>query len=273
MKEFIDIIKEDKEVNKFASNLTPDEFEMNICLLLEQVKANKICNNCQGKKECLSDVYNMQSYLIKNTSIISREYYDCEFKNNLTNNGLDILYFPEQMKLEQLIVNENRKDIFNAIQEYKQSDGIKGIYLYGPFGTGKTYILLNLAQYLATKKNKKVIFAYYPELVREAKSSIANGGLENLIVKLKNVDVLMLDDFGGELNSSFIRDEFLGPILQYRMMAGLPVFMSSNYDIKSLTAHLSETKDESNMIKASRIMERITFMMKIIKLNDINYRK
>ena len=83
----------------------------------------------------------------------------------------------------------------------------------------------------------------------------------------------MLDDFGAELNSSFIRDEFLGPILQYRMMAGLPVFMTSNYDIKSLTAHLSETKDETNVIKASRIIERIAYMMKIVKLNDENHRK
>ena len=126
---------------------------------------------------------------------------------------------------------------------------------------------------LGLKKNKKVIFAYYPELVREAKSSIANNKLESLIVKLKNTDVLFLDDFGGELNSSFIRDEFLGPILQYRMMAGLPVFMSSNYDIKSLTAHLAETKDDTNIIKASRIMERITYMMKVVKLEDNNYRR
>ena len=94
MKEFIEIIKKDKEVNKFASELTADELEMNICLLLEQVKANKICDNCKGKKECLSDVVNMQSYLAKNTSIITREYMDCSYKNNSISNGLDILYFP-----------------------------------------------------------------------------------------------------------------------------------------------------------------------------------
>lgn len=272
MQEFMSIINEDKEVKKFIKNLSSEEIEMNICLFLEQVKANKICKACQGKKECLSDVYQMQSYLIKNTSFVTREYVQCQYVNNIISNGLDVLYFPEQMKIENLIVNDNRKEIFNAIQQYKQSDGTKGIYLYGPFGTGKTYILLNLANYLATKKNKKVIFAYYPELVRVVKSSIATGGLEEIITKLKNVDALFLDDFGGELNSSFIRDEFLGPILQYRMMSGLPVFMTSNYDIKSLSMHLSETKDEHNVLKAQRIIERITYMMKQIKLIDKNYR-
>ena len=273
MQEFLEIIKKDKEVNKFASTLSNEELEMNICLLLEQVKANNICNNCKGKKQCLSDVENMQSYLIKNTSLITREYYDCSYKENTINNGLELLFFPEQMKLDEVYVNNNRIEVFNAIQEYKNSDGTKGIYIYGSFGSGKTFILLNLANYLLTKKNKKVIFVYYPELVRHVKSSIANNTLESLIVKLKNTDVLMLDDFGAELNSSFIRDEFLGPILQYRMMAGLPVFMTSNYDIKSLTAHLSETKDETNVIKASRIIERIAYMMKIVKLNDENHRK
>ena len=273
MEKYIDIIKKDKEVNKFISNLTNDEIEMNICLLLEQVKANEICNNCKGKKQCLSDVLNMQSYLIKNTSIVTREYCDCSYKTNLSSNGLDIMYFPDNMNFADIYANDRRAGIFNAIQEYKQSDGTKGIYLYGPFGSGKTFLLLNLANYLSTKKNKKVIFAYYPELVREVKSSIGNGTLENLIVKLKNVDVLMLDDFGAEANSSFIRDEFLGPILQYRMTAGLPVFMTSNYDIKLLKAHLSETKEESNLIKASRIIERIAYMMKVVKLDDINYRR
>ena len=125
---------------------------------------------------------------------------------------------------------------------------------------------------MALQKGKKVIFAYYPELVREVKSSIANNTLEQLIIKLKNIDALFLDDFGAELNSSFIRDEFLGPILQYRMTAGLPVFMTSNYDVQTLKKHLSETKEETNVIKAERILERIVYMMQVIKLEDQNYR-
>ena len=271
MEQYIKTIKEDKEVNSFASKLSNEELEMNICLLLEQVKANKICDNCKGKKECLSDVFEMQSYLIKDTSVVSREYFSCSYKEKQINDGLEFLYFPTQTTFEELYPTDKRTEIYNAIQEYKKSDGSKGIYLYGPFGTGKTYILSSLAKYLA-KKGKKIIFAYYPELVREVKSSIANNTLDKIIVKLKNIDVLMLDDIGGELNSSFIRDEFLGPILQYRMTAGLPVFMTSNYDVQTLKKHLSETKEETNVIKAERILERIVYMMQVVKLEDQNYR-
>lgn len=272
MEDFINEIKKDKEVSKFASTLTNEEIEMNLCMLLSQVRANRICNNCKGKKECMSDVYGMQSYLVKDTSLVSREYCDCNYLKPKAEDGLDILYFPEQMELGEVYGNINRKDILTTIQDYKKSDGTKGIYLYGPFGTGKTFIMLNFAKYLA-EKGKKVIFAYYPELVRKVKSAIADNSLEKIIVKLKNMDVLMLDDIGGELNSSFIRDEFLGPILQYRMMAALPVFMTSNYNINDLRSHLASTKDENNPVKAARIIERIEYMMKPVALNDENYRR
>lgn len=272
MEDFLIQIKKDKEVNEFISKLSKDEIEMNICLFLEQVKANKICNNCQGKKECLSDVPNMQSYLIKDTSVISREYYPCSYKNIIDEDLLEILYTPNDIELGDIDVTTERTEIIKSIQDYKASDGIKGIYLYGSFGTGKTFLMLNLAKYLV-KKGKKVIFAYYPELVRKAKSSIGDNTLEKLIVKLKNADVLMLDDIGGELNTSFIRDEFLGPILQYRMMANLPVFMTSNYGINDLKKHFEDSKDSNDPVKASRIMERITYLMKPVELTGKDYRR
>ena len=43
MEQYINIIKKDKEVNEFASKLSKDEVEMNICLLLEQVKLVNVC--------------------------------------------------------------------------------------------------------------------------------------------------------------------------------------------------------------------------------------
>ncbi len=272
MEEYITKIKADKEINKFINKLTPDEIEMNICLFLEQVNANKVCEKCKGQKECSSDVYHMQSRLIKNTSVVAREYYPCSYISEIESEDLEILYFPEKIDLESMDVSPERIEIINAIQEYKNSNGEKGIYLYGEFGTGKTYIMMSLAKYLA-KKGKKVIFAYYPELVRKAKSSISDGSLEKLIVKLKNIDILFLDDIGGELNSAFIRDEFLGPILQYRMTANLPVFMTSNYGVSELKEHFKETKDESDPIKAARIIERIDFLMKPILLKGKNYRR
>ncbi len=271
----MDLIKKalkDEEVLTFSKKLTTEEIEDNICLLYEQTKANDICRKCLGEKKCQSDIENMQSYLVKENKIISRCYYSCQYKNASIDESIDVLFFPQNFNIGEVYINEKRSEAFKAILNYNNSSGEKGIYLYGPFGNGKTFLLMNLAKQLA-KKGKKIIFAYYPELVRKAKSAIGDGTLEKLIVRLKNIDILMLDDVGGEMNSAFIRDEFLGPILQYRMLASLPIFMTSNYDLNTLKDHLSGTKDESNLLKAARLIERMAYMMNIVELKDQNYRK
>jgi primosomal protein DnaI len=123
-----------------------------------------------------------------------------------------------------------------------------------------------------TKKQVKVIIVYYPDLVRTIKSYITTSNFEPLINRLKYIDVLMLDDVGAENNSGFIRDEVLGPILQFRRDANLPVCMSSNYDFDLLQKHFSETKEEINQTKSGRIIERIKSLMTPIKLDEKNHR-
>ena len=55
---------------------------------------------------------------------------------------------------------------------------------------------------------------FYPDLVRKVKSLIQDNKLEQGITELKNVDVLMLDDFGAENSTAFIRDE-IDPFISY----------------------------------------------------------
>jgi len=89
------------------------------------------------------------------------------------------------------------------------------------------------------KKGKDVLFLFYPDLVRQLKSMLTTGNLELAIEELKTVDVLMLDDFGAEAQSGFVRDEILSTILQERMNNSLPVFMTTNLDDDCLIEHLS----------------------------------
>ena len=41
---------------------------------------------------------------------------------------------------------------------------------------------------------------------------------DDLTNQLKEAEILILDDLGGEMSSAFIRDEVLSPILQERML-------------------------------------------------------
>ena len=110
--------------------------------------------------------------------------------------------------------------------------------------------------------------AYYPDLVRLFKSAIPKGTTEDMIARLKEVEVLILDDFGGETPNSYIRDEILGPILQERMEYKRLTFMSSNLNLDQLRSHLAESAKDFDVVRASRIFERIHVLMEIVELED-----
>ena len=162
-----------------------------------------------------------------------------------------------------------RKDLYHKmisfINALKIEDNAQGIYLYGPYQAGKTYALAALANQCSAI-GKSVIITYYPDLVRELKSSIKTGTLESRISALKNVDILMLDDIGGESQSPWVRDEILGPILQHRLLDHKPTFFTSNLHLNDLAKTLADSKEQSEQIKAYRIIERIKALTEPFKL-------
>lgn len=267
-------VLQDKSINNFLKKHKVDEasFERNLSFLYQQQQTNEICSACQGKKPCQMEVNLMTSVLDFYRGNINLKLVKCPYISPINEDLVDLMFFPDNFQSGELFEIKERTEIYSAIKAfYNNPIDSKGIYLHGKFGTGKTFILLTLAKEL-TKKNIKTIYCYYPDLVRHIKNSLGNNTLEPLVNQLKTIDVLMLDDVGGENNTAFIRDEVLGPILQYRMLGKMPTFMTSNMNIEMLRTHLRETKDDSDYLKSDRIIERITYMMKVIELKGANLR-
>jgi primosomal protein DnaI len=148
----------------------------------------------------------------------------------------------------------------------------KGLYLYGKFGVGKSYLLGAIANELAKKQIPSMI-VYVPELLREMKSAIGDSTLNEKLEALKKEPILMLDDIGAEAVSSWTRDEVLGPILQFRMLEKLPTFFTSNFDFQGLEHHLTYSqRGEEEKMKARRIMERIRSLSDPVLVDGPNRR-
>ncbi|HCZ23308.1 MAG TPA: hypothetical protein DHV05_00370 [Acholeplasmataceae bacterium] len=81
----------------------------------------------------------------------------------------------------------------------------------------------------------------------------------------------MMDDLGGENMTPWFRDEVLVPIVQYRLSAKLPVFMTSNYEFVGLVDVMTVNKDETNRVKAARLIQRIKDLMTYVKLSSDQY--
>ncbi|WP_321388120.1 primosomal protein DnaI [uncultured Enterococcus sp.] len=143
----------------------------------------------------------------------------------------------------------------------------KGLYLQGTFGVGKSYLLGAVANELA-KDGVLTTIIHFPTFTVEMKQAIAKDLVGQKLDAVKKAPVLMIDDIGAESMTSWIRDDVLSVILQYRMQEQLVTFFSSNLDMRALEEHLTiSQRGEQEPLKAKRIMERIRYLAKEITLS------
>ncbi|EOH99706.1 primosomal protein DnaI [Enterococcus haemoperoxidus ATCC BAA-382] len=143
----------------------------------------------------------------------------------------------------------------------------KGLYLQGTFGVGKSFLLGAIANSLAERGFVTTI-VHFPTFTVEMKQAIGKDMVGPKLDAVKKSPVLMIDDLGAESMTSWIRDDVLSVILQYRMQEQLVTFFSSNLNLKDLEKHLSVTqRGEQEPLKARRIMERIRYLAQEITMS------
>ena len=166
------------------------------------------------------------------------------------------------------------RELLNFIEAYKTDSTTyhKGLYLAGPFGVGKTYMMGALANELS-ENGIETTLVNVPTYSAEIKQAIATNTVEAKLVSIKNTPILVLDDIGAEMNSAWFRDEVLMVILQHRMLQELPTFFTSNFTIDQLEAHFAHSnKGDQELLKAKRLVERIRFLAKEYFVDGQNHR-
>lgn len=269
----------------YVSNLPIDEDTlMKYTSVLEECfKEHQNCKTCRSLTSCKNKI---KGYLFtpeKKERGIDFSYVCCKKKEKeyLENRYLEnVQYYDIPKEIRRASFKELYKDdttrvpvmkyIQDFVQNYGKKEKLKGLYLNGSFGSGKTYIIAALFNSLA-KKNVKCACLYYPEFLRDLKASFKTD-YEEKFRYIKKVPLLLLDDIGAENVSNFNRDEVLAPILQYRMDENLPTFFTSNLTLDELEKHLSITTNGVDQVKAKRIIERIRQLTTSIELVSKNRR-
>lgn len=285
-------ILQDSGVQQFleahAQDMNREIVEQGMGKLYEYVTASHRCKKCPSLGGCVNILKGFEPTLILNRGTIDIDYVKCPSKVadeevKSVSNMIDSMYMPKDVmdaRLQSIDIyyDDSRvgavraaKDLLNEIDETGELPS-KGIYFYGPFGVGKSYILGAIANELATRRIRTVI-VFVPEFLREMKQSIQDSTLHEKIDFVKNAQVLMLDDIGAETMSAWTRDEVLGTILQYRMAEKLPTFFTSNFTYNELEHHLTYSqRGEKEAVKAARLMERIRSTSRPIRLAGQNRR-
>lgn len=272
-------------INKNAAVLTDEIINKSLNKLYEYSSQSKECEDCPSLAGCKNMIQGYQPELVIRGSYIDVKYDRCprrvqhdERKKN--ESLIESLYVPKEIlkaSLAEVDLDIGRikaiKLAKEFVEQYSSGENQKGLYLYGPFGTGKSYLLGAIANELAKKKISSLI-VYVPEFLREMKSSIGDQTVNEKLEVIKKAPVLMLDDLGAETMSSWGRDEILGTVLQFRMLESLPTFFTSNFDLKGLEHHLTHSqRGEEEKLKAARIMERIHYLATPVKVEGPNRRR
>jgi len=263
------------ELNKlFKTNLNENYY--NDLLIMYEQKLS--CDKCKSLNDCPFIVKGLKK------AFDGKYFFDeeCKYKKISKlkfnqNNKVSTLYLPKNV-LEASIESYDLKDesrikivnyLNQFINDYKDLNNPKGLYIYGTFAVGKTYTLAMIANELS-KKNISSALVYFPDLVANIKSSLSNQEeFEKIIEDLKNVDVLLLDDLGAENMTTWVRDEIFGPIINFRLMEKKPVFITSNLNPREdLKNHLAGDKAKDSILKADRIIARLNDSVKSIKMDD-----
>ena len=284
--EFFKAKKEDNDYKTFVDNIDlKDEYLMKYNTSLKQCyKECKNCKNCKGISFCKNEIKGLvYTYKIVDKVLIFN-YKTCKYQNKILD---DIEYIKDSylFTVAKEVRNAKMKDIYTDdknrvevikwitkfIKDYKNKKDVKGLYLSGNFGSGKSYLLSAMINEII-KDGKKGALVYYPEFLRSLKASFGKD-FDEQFEYAKNADLLLIDDIGAENITAWSRDEILGPILQYRMDEKLPTFFSLNLTIDELEEHLGVQKDKVDKLKAKRIIERIKYMCDDIKLISNNNRK
>lgn len=245
---------DDEILMKYTSKLTDSAYEL------------KNCSRCKGLSYCKNAVKGHVYFPTVTKDFIEFSYKSCKYFKEKKKNNTIFFETPKMLmnaSLSELITEKERANILKYIKDFlkKKVNGetVKGLYLSGSFGSGKSYILSALLNELSLK-GYKCVNINYPLLLNKLKASFSDYNYNDVMEEIMTCDVLLIDDIGAENNSPWSRDEVLGTILQYRMDSDLTTFFTSNFTINELETELSETNKGTDLIKARRIIERIKYL-------------
>ena len=179
--------------------------------------------------------------------------------------------------LEDYAVDDDNR---NAVEFAKRilTEGFSGAYFYGEVGTGKTFLAAIIAQDFL-RADKTVLFGKVADLLTEF-YEIYRGqddkSERELLRRLYEVDLLVLDDFGIEKSTQYLGTT-LCKILDARYnRTGITTLITSNHTLKDIRRRLNSPSDADKdvpCLNGTRIYDRLIEICKPINFKGKSRRQ
>ena len=253
----------------------PEEIAMKYTSQLERTARElKNCSKCPSLMECANDIEGCVYYPTKEDDRLRFNYVACKYKQRqIRDEKYKSLVFEEPFAIKNArmadidLTDKKRakfiKAVNNFYKNYANDHHIKGLFVHGSFGSGKTYILAALLNELA-KNGVKTVIIYYPEMLRILKESFQDD-FDDKMRLLKMTDILLIDDiqFLGSANAT--QQEFTNTFNSLRENKK-QIIISSDRSVDDLKMFADRLKTRFNWgLKAIIGVPEFELKVKIIK--------
>lgn len=137
-------------------------------------------------------------------------------------------------------------------------DDMKGLLIYGPTGTGKSYLAACIAN--ALMKNRVPVL--FTSVIRM--TSADPDTVREVIGQTRRARLLVLDDLGAERGTDFKLEQVFN-IIETRSNSRKPLIVTTNYSENDMRGE--------NDVRYKRIWERVRAMCYPVRMESVSWRK
>lgn len=242
--EMLTTIKKDKELMNYLDKLgiTDEEFIRNNVATIMLVKDDlDYCRKCPGFANCDKSHHHYVFTLDYDGKSLNKSLTPCELKirDEKINQSYIIRDFPDSWREITVAKLDKSKVRMPLIKRYKEAldTSRNWIYITGSHRSGKSIAAAAILNGFIKLHKGKGIFLNYPERARELQDYTYNNkdDFNNLMALYSTVDYLVLDNFGNEYKSEYVRDSITLAILNERARRGLVTIFTSEFDFDDIS--------------------------------------
>ena len=222
-------------------NLTLGEVKDNVARLTDFRNDYNYCKNCPGIEKCEKTIPHLSMELVKEGKYINITYTPCQ--KLIDKIKLDNLYlfddFPKEWKsstVKTIDLTEKRRPIIKEFSKIVNGDSSRWLYVMGNHKVGKSFLMVTLANEFVSMNLGTVAIINAAQRIKELVdlSYKSKDEFAQAMLALGKVPLLLIDDFGEEFKSEYIRDTIIIPLLSEREHQNLLTFFTSEFTIEEI---------------------------------------
>lgn len=254
-----------------------DKIDDNIVKIYDFVSDINYCKKCPGVKKCNKSNPLLCTKIVYSHGEVDRLLVPCKelLKNITFKKQFVVRDFDEELldsNLRNIDRNAGRDKALEKYRDFIKNKDNSWIYLTGSKNSGRSYFAATLVVDAARRDRGPVCFLNSTIRLRELNDLGYGKKKEEFDKKLElysNIPILVLDDFGNEFKTDFVRDAILFPILSARAGKRLLTIFTSDFLIEEVETLYSNTK--AGAIRAKQIARLIKSMSgEEVNLGDIS---